>query len=389
MTLLASKSRHVFVDESGDPDIDTQKEGSSEYFVLTALIVDTPDLDSEEAQAAQIIRRYFPRGELKSSSIGGNLRRRKRILNDISQLSFVHYSQVIDKSLIRADSGLRYRRSFIKYINRILYRNLFHAFTDLYVVADQHGKSDFMQGFPGYLGKRLPPRLFERYSFRFAESTSHPLLQVADLIAGTIRRCYEGADPIPILQLIRSHTIIIDEWPPRFPEPLGYEHLSEQEQHGYLVRKHALDKANEFIEDRSFSTDHYVQAQVAAVRYLLYHFRSVDPEQYIATSVLHNHLSELGLVMSVRTLRQRVIAALRDEGVFIASARKGIKIPYSVSDLVDFVSTVNGQVVPYLQRLEICRKHFLLATEGRLDIVDDRRFPKLHRYMAREAEPFK
>jgi hypothetical protein len=385
MTFPNTSSRYVFVDESGDPDIDLSKKGVSDYFVLTAVIVEADVLEDEENRAKAIIDRYFPRGEIKSSSIGSNLPRRVAILADVSRLKFKHYSQVIDKSLILTDSGLRFRRSFIKYINRILYKNLFEAFSDLHVLADEHGKSDFMLGFSDYLQRRLPQRLFERSTFEFSDSSDHPFIQIADLVAGTINRCYSGEDPISKLEVLREHTIIIDEWPPRFPEPLGFEELSEPARHSYLVRHHAIDQANDFIEERSLSEDIYEQAQIAAVRYLLYHFRSVDPEEYIPTASLHDHLANLGLFMTERTLRQRVIAALRDHGVFIASTRKGIKIPYTVTDLKDFVSTVNSQVVPYLNRLEICRRHFLLATNGELDIVNKDEFPRLSSYLSGDA----
>ena len=382
MSFTDVASRYVFVDESGDPDINMEKQGVSEYFVMTAIIVDTSDLQSEEGKAREIIERFFPKGEIKSSRIGGNITRRLQILKAVSDLQFKHYSQVIDKSLILAESGLRFRRSFVKFINRILYRNLFRAFSDLNVIADEHGKSDFMLGFSDYLRRRIPQRLFEKSDFQFASSEKYPFIQVADLIAGTILRCYTGKDPFSSLDLVRQKTIIIDEWPPRFPEPLGLEQLSELEKYSYLVRRHALGQVKDFIDERSLRDDPFDQAQVAAVRYLLYHFRSINPEEYIPTSKLHEHLSDLGFVMSERVLRQRVIAQLRDEGVFIASTRKGIKIPYSVSDLRDFVSTVNNQVVPYLKRLEICRKHFLLATNGGLDIVGKEEFPRLARFLS-------
>jgi len=358
------------------------KSGVSDYFVLSAVIVDAENLQEQEEAAREIIDRYFPKGEIKSSSIGSNIQRRKRILAEVSKLEFTHYSQVIDKSKIHADSGLRFRRSFVKFINRILYKNLFEAFSDIHVIADEHGKSEFMDGFADYLQRRLPQRLFERSTFQYADSFSKPFIQIADLIAGTINRCYSGQDPIELLSLLREHTIIIDEWPPRFPEPLGYEELSEQDKHSYLVRHHAIDQANQFLEELSLSDDIYKQAQVAAVRYLLFHFRSIDPEEYIPTSALHNHLSGLGFIMSERTLRQRVIAVLRDHGVFIASNRRGIKLPYSVSDLKDFVTTVNSQVVPYLKRLVLCRRHFLLATNGELDIVNASEFPELYGYLS-------
>ena len=86
--------------------------------------------------------------------------------------------------------------------------------------------------------------------------------------------------------------------------------------------------------------------------------------------------------MSVRVLRTKVIGRLRDIGVFIASSRKGIKIPYGVEDLRDYAQRVNSQVVPYLKRLQITRNHFKLASEGDLDVVNKDEFPDLYRYLS-------
>lgn len=381
MSPIPIGSRHIFMDESGDPSIQTDKEGVSDYFVLSALIVDSSNLAQEDAKARSIVEKFFPAGELKSKRIGANQARRKRILEEISLLDFKHYSHVINKALILTESGLRFRRSFVKYVHRILYAKLFEAFTHLHIMADQYGTSDFMAGFSRYLERRLQRGLFESAEFAFARSADFPFIQVADVIAGSIQRCYSGQDPMSILDPIRSNTIIIEEWPPRVPHPLGIEKLSAIQQHDYLVRRHAVRKVDAFIEEHSPNDDPIVQAQVAAARYLLYHFRSVDPEEFLPTSALQRRLEELGFSLSERVVRSRVIGALRNEGVFIASSGIGIKIPYSTSDLRAFVSTVSSQVVPYLQRLEVCRKHFLLTTEKALDIVDPKEFPELHRYL--------
>jgi hypothetical protein len=374
-------SKHVFADESGDPNLELDKAGVSTYFVVTAVIVDSSVLEEEQNRLQNIIDRYFPGGELKSSKIGGNIARRIRILTELSDIKFKHYSQVIDKSQIYYDSGLAFRRSFIKYINRAIYGHLFEAFTDIHLVADEHGKSDFMKGFAAYLRKRLPPRLFETATFEFADSKKHPFLQVADVIAGTISRAYLEKDPISVLESIRSNTIIIDEWPPRIPGPSRIDNLDELKKLDYLVRNYAYSYASDFVQTNSSSRTTDIQAQVAAVRYLLYHFRTIDPEEYVTTRLIRDHLKELGFPMSERALRSSVIGKLREEGVIIASSPFGIKIPYSVKEIRDFVARVNSQVTPYIGRLSKCRKQFLLATEGRLDIVSKQEFPELHSYI--------
>ncbi len=379
MSAIPIGSRSIFVDESGDPNLNILKPGVSEYFVLCAVIVDSSKLASLENEVNRIIYKYFPKGQLKSSKIGSNVARRNRILTDISKLDFKHYSQVIDKGRILSDSGLRYRRSFVKYINRVLYENLFKAFTELHVFADQFGRSDFMQGFSDYLQRKLQRGLFENHTFSYAPSENYPFIQVADVIAGSILRCYSGKDDMSVLDPIRSNTIIIDEWPPFIPEPIGLEQLPREKQFDFLIRRHAVLQVERFIDENASNNDAYVQAQVAGARYLLYHFRSIDPTEYVTTETLRRHLIELGYPISIRSVRSRVISPLRRQGVFIASSGKGIKIPLSVADLRRYVQNVDSQVVPYIKCLSICREHFLLATEKTLDIVGQDEFPQLHK----------
>jgi len=381
MPLQPIRSRHIFVDESGDPNLDIENEGVSDYFVLTAVIIHSEQLEDVLEEANEIIVHFFQTGEMKSSSVGGNTPRRRNIIDGLSALSFKHYSYVIDKSEILTDSGLSYKKSFIKFIHRSLYQRLFEAYTNLTVIADEHGTSEFMLGFGRYLQKRLPQHLFETSSFQFGDSIDHPFIQFADMIAGTISRIYSGLDSIDLLKPIHPHTIIIDEWPPKSPKPIAFEEFVDEERINALIRYQAFKQAIEFIDRHTGDSDEIVQIQVAAVRYLLYHFRVVDPEGYITTSSLQSHLNNLGFQLSERSLRANIIGKLRDNNVFIVSSNKGIKIPLNTSDILRFVELVDSQVIPYLHRLELIRNHFLLASDGEWDILGEDRFPQLYQVL--------
>ena len=381
MSLIKIGSKHIFVDESGDPNLRTDLAGASEYFVLTAVIVDTEAVPDGEAKVREIIDRFFPKGELKSSRIGNKRNRRKQILETFADIEFKHYSLVIDKSKIFSDSALRFRRTFVKFINRSLYSRLVESFTQIHVFADAHGKSDFMTGFGDYLDRRLPRGLFENSSFQYADSRSHPFIQVADVLAGTILRAYSSRDPLDTLNPIRTQTILIDEWPPRVPFAGLITDLPEDERLNHIIRTNAVRNAESFIEENSPARDTETDAQVAAIQYMLYHFRSIDPEEYLTTRRMHQHLEDLGFNLPMRAVRERVIGRLRDHGVVIASGRSGIKLPYSVVDLYAFAEMVGSIVVPYLKRLQTARKQFLLATGGKLDIVAPERQPDLNSFL--------
>lgn len=376
MPLQEVTRRHVFVDESGDPSLEVDKEGVSDYFVLTAVLVEGLELADTTGAAWAIIRKYFPSGEMRSRTVGHNTARRMAILQDLATLNIRHYSQVIDKSGVFGDSGLRFKKSFLKFVHRTVYQNLARAFSDLHVVADEHGRSDFMLEFARYLHDRLPERLFETSTFQFANSATNSLIQVADMICGSISRAYAGKDPIETLAPIRRVTILIDEWPPRLPSVVSTAGSEEASKYDHMVRAQALRAADSFIDERSESSDPQTQAEVAVVRFLLYHFRAADPEEYVHTARIHSHLASKGFDMSERLCRQ-AIGRLRDHGVFIASSSRGIKIPFAVRDLWDFAHQVDSKVTPYLKRLRITRDHFLMASGGDLDIVSETEHPAL------------
>lgn len=384
MALQPIYNRHIFVDESGDPSLELVKSGVSDYFVLTAIIIPSENLDELLKEVGVVIKKYFQTGEMKSSSVGGNTTRREHIIQALSTIPFKHYSYVIDKSEILTDSGLQYKKSFIKFIHRSLYQRLFEAYSNLTVIADEHGTSEFMRGFGKYLSRRLPSELFESSSFKFGDSKDHPFIQIADMIAGTISRIYAGKDSIELIKSLHKNTIIIDEWPPVSSKPIAYKEYENKDRLNALVRYHAFKQAKEFIDNNTGKENETVQIQVAAVRYLLYYFRAVDPEGYITTKSLQMHLSDLGFQMSERVLRAEVIGKLRDNNVFIVSSNKGIKIPLDSSDIIRFVDLVDSQVIPYLHRLELVRKHFLIASGGDWDILDRDNFPQLYRLINNE-----
>jgi len=372
-------TKYVFIDESGDPHITSDTEGVSSYYVITAIIIKPDNIENCIDMARSIITRYFQTGEMKSNRVGNNTRRRSIILNALSTIPFKHYSQVIDKSEILTASGLRFKKSFVKFINKAIYQRLFQSFTNISIIADEHGTSEFMREFGSYIENRVPRTLFESSNFRFGNSADYPLIQIGDMIAGSIARTYEGLDSYKILAPLHDQTIIIEEWPPKYPHLITSSELNELGEIDLIVRKQSVRMASQFIDDNSMKDDPIVEARVAAIRYLLYHFRSVDPEEYLVTDVLLNHLTNMGYNISMPTLRSKVIGYLRDNSIFIVSSNKGIKIPFDTMELVQFTKQVQSRVMPYLNRLRIIRNHFLLSSEGEFDMVDNETFPSLNR----------
>ena len=102
-------TKHAYVDEFGAFGYNFENEGCSTHFIITAIIVDEDDISTVN-QAVEIIRnKYFPNGEIKSSRIGKDHRKRISILNELKVLPFKIFALVCDKRKIYEQSGLRFK----------------------------------------------------------------------------------------------------------------------------------------------------------------------------------------------------------------------------------------------------------------------------------------
>lgn len=374
--------QYAYVDESGDPYLDLTKEGSSKYYVVTAILVDGTHKKQLVADIDQIRSQFFGDGEMKSSGVGGSVDRRRDILLKLVNAGVKFYSFVADKSQIDQASGLQYKKSFIKYLHGRLYKRLYRTFTSLHVLADEHGRTEFMESFKSYLQSKYQKELFDHEDFTFVSSEKHPLVQAADIIGGTLLRVYSGKDDAKLLDLLSESAIIIERWPPSNEYTDVLTGLDQDERFNHLVAQQSIMLAREFIRDNLNSDNQDTESQVETLRYLLYRYE-LNPSLYIHAQRILDHVNSYRAEKaSIQSFRMMVIARLRSRGVIIASSNKGYKIPNTTTDIGDFVSLVQGQVLPYLRRLDKAREHLLLASQGEYDIVKAEQYPQLLRCLA-------
>ena len=117
-------TKYAYVDEFGAFGYNFENEGCSTHFIIAAIIVDENDIVKIK-QSVEIIRnKYYPNGEIKSSRIGKNHRKRISIINELKVLPFKIFAFVCDKRKIFEQSGLRYKQTFYKFINNLAYQEL-------------------------------------------------------------------------------------------------------------------------------------------------------------------------------------------------------------------------------------------------------------------------
>lgn len=380
--MMYASIRHVFIDESGDPSLPEYNPDIPSIYVLAAIIVESDRLEQFERKANELVQKYAGTGELKSSSIGSNVERRKAVLNDIVASGFHYYCFVVDKAKIWRESGLRFRQSFYKFLHSMFYNRIREACIELDITADVHGDSDYMQRFEKYI-------LHFSYLFnlfKFVASRDVPLLQITDVIAGSIRRIFLGDDPNELMDILNYPNFPLDMWPPSFDRRIQSTDDGTTDVNDVVVRLAAINSAKEFIENHLLSDDESERIQGRAIEYLLRKYIE-DFDQYIYRGEVASYLSDLSPHdISEQYVTTNIIAPARDNGVIIVSTENGYKIPHSCADCLKWTEHVKSQAIPYLQRLEKARSKLLIATNGRFDIVDRNLYPDLYLYLYRNLQ---
>ena len=182
----------AFVDEFGDTSIAVEKPGVTSFFIITAVLV-PGDVEIYRKRAETIRARFFQTGEMKSSKIAARDDRRVTVLKELGDAGIRSYTLAVDKRELNRESGLAYRPSFFKRLNRMLYSTICRAHDNVIFVADEHGTDEFMAGFREYVNRELRPTLFSQRLCRFANSSEEVLIQVADVISGSWARVLEPA----------------------------------------------------------------------------------------------------------------------------------------------------------------------------------------------------
>ena len=365
----------AFVDESGTHDLDVSKPGVSALFVCAAVVVADSDLDQTTASVMELQKQHFSGAELKSSGIGGNHARRLKALQGIAALPIGYYATIIDKSRIQRDSGLRFKPSFYKYMSRMLYERLLQGISSLHIVADEHGSPEFMESFTGYLQSKAMPSLFTTWTHDFEDSVDAPLIQVADIIAGSLAWCFDPAKECgdfreQFLATLQAKELGVERWPRRI-QPIPTTLPGTQNEWDIRIRTICQNAIVQFIDRHSGDTDESRQMQVAALRHMLFlDEHATDDGRAIHSGALMRHLMWLGFdEINQRKLRLRVIGPLRDEGVIVAGDSNGYRLAMSVSDVERYIRHDRSIVEPMLARLVKARTLLKTGTANQYDML--------------------
>ena len=217
------KRVYAFIDESGAFGWNLENPSVSRFFILTAVIVEETELEVLTNEAKKIKEKFFQTGEMKSSKIGTNYERRKKILDEISKLNCKFFPLICDKEMLLKENypGLQFKQPFYKFLNNIIDTELVKAFPVITIVSDSTGNNDFIQSFIEYMKKKvIIPDLFSESDIQLRDSKSSCLIQIADIISGTLQYVYDKRKKVPnnydFIKQIEKQLIRIEIYPRTF-----------------------------------------------------------------------------------------------------------------------------------------------------------------------------
>jgi hypothetical protein len=203
----------VFIDDSGDPGFKVEK-GSTRFFVIS-LVIFHDELEAEKtAVAIKELRRslgFSDNKEFKFNKMNQELR--KKFLHAITPFSFRVSSLVIDKNRVKSAELRNDKNSFYSYAIKTALKNSGDGIINARVKIDGSGDKVFRKSFLSYLRKHLNTKEKQVIqNCKLLDSKGNILIQMADIVAGAIRRSYDDTKTDAKTYKAILHKHIQDEW---------------------------------------------------------------------------------------------------------------------------------------------------------------------------------
>jgi hypothetical protein len=210
--LPSAKQRTViYLDESGNPNV---ADLNPPVLVIGAVVIESrQDLaarDQRFRNAHALIKRPATH-ELRT--VGLSADNHAKVLHELSLLDYQWAAACFDKARL-AQSDFMSPAAFYRYAFQFLIGDLLTIAWRADLVIDEHSTPAFQAQLEGYLRRQNSGLPVNRLgSVTFSSSSSQRLIQLADLIAGAVRRSVEG-ERRPLRE-IEHKMINLEFWPPK------------------------------------------------------------------------------------------------------------------------------------------------------------------------------
>lgn len=206
---MANIQHYIFVDESGDPGkpFEINKAGnkiptgSSLFYILTAIYLDSTKLFELENEIMRIRQKYGFRSEIKSTII--SLEMYKNLLEIINKIEIPIYYRLIDKEKYKgkfAVSGHTKLHNIFDDYNLsklVLFAAKKQKVSEAEVVIDRADRrmynEDYFSGFDEYLFGRVNTKTIKRIRhITHVNSEYVNAMQLSDVVSGAVKDYFTG-----------------------------------------------------------------------------------------------------------------------------------------------------------------------------------------------------
>lgn len=183
----------VFIDDSGDPGFKLDK-GSSAHFVISCVIFDD-NLDAEEtALKIKRLRRSLNwRDDHEFKFNKTNREIRLSFLNETMNCKFRIRAIVADKSIIRSPELRASKHKFYNYMIKEVLANNGGTLKNARIRLDGHEDRAYKKAATAYFRQQLNGKSNIIKDMKFVNSQNDNLIQLADMIAGSILRTTQSS----------------------------------------------------------------------------------------------------------------------------------------------------------------------------------------------------
>lgn len=203
----------VFIDDSGDPGFKLDK-GSTSHFIIAMVIFDD-ELEAEKtAVAIKELKRQIGFSDQTEFRFFKTQNRYKiAFLTKVVRFNFRVRCLIVDKACIHSRELRGNKNSFYAYFIKEVLKNSNDTIIDAKIRLDGGGSKEFKKGFLTYLRKELNSENKKiMKNFKMVDSKRDVLIQMADMIAGSINRAQntQKTDHNDYRNIIKDK--IDDEW---------------------------------------------------------------------------------------------------------------------------------------------------------------------------------
>lgn len=197
----------VFIDDSGDPGFKVEK-GSSKVFVI-AMVIFKDNLEAERASLAiKDLRRKLKMSDLSEFKFNKSSKKFRQIfIESIKKFDFKIRAIVVDKKDIYSQRLKTHKENFYNYVIMQVIKNS-KSIKNAKLKFDKRGEIEIRNQLRVYLSRELNNKKNNVFSdLKFVDSRQNTLIQLADMVAGSIFSFYTGKDKSYLEELKKSKKV--------------------------------------------------------------------------------------------------------------------------------------------------------------------------------------